>query len=253
MQQGPDVWRVMGASVSGAAHRRTQMPCQDAHGYQVLSGGVLALAAADGAGSASLSEVGAQTAVKAALHSLSCGALPLPDLALKQAAEAALMAVEQWAEEMQSPPRELASTLILCLVSANGAHALQIGDGACVLRIANESGSALMALTAPSHGEYLNETTFLVSPGAIETASLQHIEGMVTGAALFTDGLQNIALDAQSSTPHAPFFDPLFRFVDTAACSESAQSQLVTFLESPRLANRTDDDLTLLLAVLASQ
>ena len=64
-------WNVVGASVQGTSHQQNDdIPCQDAHGYRVLLNGVIVIAVADGAGSATRSDEGAQRAVKQALDSL---------------------------------------------------------------------------------------------------------------------------------------------------------------------------------------
>ena len=59
-----DSWRVVGVSVVGTSHLDRAVPCQDAHRYQVLSGGELLVAVADGAGSAARAEAGASRAVE---------------------------------------------------------------------------------------------------------------------------------------------------------------------------------------------
>jgi serine/threonine protein phosphatase PrpC len=63
-------WRVLGASVVGVSHVAHGTPCQDAHAHRLLPGGLLAVAVADGAGSASRSDEGAKAAVEAALDAL---------------------------------------------------------------------------------------------------------------------------------------------------------------------------------------
>lgn len=63
-----EAWRVTGTAVRGISHERLGMPCQDAQAFRVLPGGTLIVALADGAGSAPLSDQGAQRAVEAALE-----------------------------------------------------------------------------------------------------------------------------------------------------------------------------------------
>jgi hypothetical protein len=52
------------------------------------------------------------------------------------------------------------------------------------------------------------------------------------------------------ANPHTAFFSPLFRFVSQAKDNPTANEELKAFLESPRMRERADDDLTLLLAHL---
>jgi hypothetical protein len=50
--------------------------------------------------------------------------------------------------------------------------------------------------------------------------------------------------------PHPGFFAPLFQFLSREGDGTLAQEALASFLASPRVRGRTDDDLTLLLATL---
>ena len=59
-----------------------------------------------------------------------------------------------------------------------------------------------------------------------------------------------LALKMPEATPHAPFFSPLFRFMAQVADEAAAKEQLEAFRCSERVRERTDDDLTLLLAAL---
>jgi hypothetical protein len=61
-----------------------------------------------------------------------------------------------------------------------------------------------------------------------------------------------LALKIPEGTPHGPFFAPLFRFSGEWKEEEDAKQQLESFLRSPRVSERTDDDLTLLLATFLS-
>ena len=60
-----------------------------------------------------------------------------------------------------------------------------------------------------------------------------------------------LALQMPQGTAHTPFFAPLFKFIAEAKDLDLAHQELEGFLRSPRVSDRTDDDLTLLLASLA--
>lgn len=251
-------WRVVGASVCGLSHERLGRPCQDAHCWRLVSpGDVLVAAVADSVGSAELGEVGAEiaarTAVGAVCRDLADGVLPGEEgfwaARLKAAVAEALDAVNHEAAQRAVPPRALASTLILVVASPQGAAAAQVGDGAAV--VAHDA--ELTALTTPDTGEYLNETIFLVSPGALDRVQFRLHEGPVHHLALFSDGLEMLALKMPAGVPHGPFFAPLFRFAGQAAEPEAARGDLERFLLSPRVRERADDDLTLLLAALGER
>jgi len=248
-------WRVVAASVTGACHAKTASPCQDAHHWAQLPDGVVVAAVADGAGTAALGEVGAalaaRTAVEIMRSSLAACGLPGCDdeqpwrELLMVAVRAARQAVEALAAQRKAAVRDLATTLVLVVAAPQMVAAAQIGDGAIVL---GDGMGELITLTVPKSGEYINETMFLVSPGALDQMQVALWRGVPAHVAAFTDGLQMVALKLPEGTPHAPFFDPLFRFVANATEEAEARGKLVDFLSSPRIRERTDDDLTLLLA-----
>lgn len=251
----PDAWRVVASSVRGVGHERSGLPCQDAHAWRVRPEGALILAVADGAGSAAHSDIGAQIAVETAVMTLYAHPV-LPSAAdseqywadhLLSVMEGVRSVVEAEAVARALEVRELASTLILLVAQPGLLAVAQIGDGAVVAQ--NREGG-LFAVTTPQNGEFANETVFLVSPDAFETAQATVWRGALAHVAVFSDGLQNIALTAPHDTPYPPFFAPLFRFAAEAREPVAAAEELAAFLRSPRFAERTDDDLTLALATL---
>ncbi|GIW78307.1 MAG: hypothetical protein KatS3mg105_0114 [Gemmatales bacterium] len=58
-----------------------------------------------------------------------------------------------------------------------------------------------------------------------------------------------LALKMPQATPHPAFFSPLLRLLAETPKLDHAEAQLEGFLLSPRIAERSDDDLTLVLAV----
>ncbi|MBW3622800.1 MAG: protein phosphatase 2C domain-containing protein [Armatimonadetes bacterium] len=278
-------WRVMGASVRGTSHAKTGQPCQDAFAWDRLDEGALVLAVADGAGSASLSDIGAEIASQAAVNAVRTwlqGTYALDDLPesgstdpepgsilvepsppscereshrlseeewrrlLNASLRSALEAVNAEAGARQVPARKLACTLILLIATPDLVIAAQVGDGAAVIE---DTEGRFHVLTTPEHGEYLNQTTFLISPNALETVQFGVFRGPAAGVAAFSDGLQMLALKLPEGHPHVPFFAPLFRFAAGAEDTGPAEAELAAFLGSPRVTRRTDDDLTLVLAV----
>ena len=250
-------WKVSATSVCGSSHEKLGTPCQDASFWITQENNILLAAVADGAGSASHSDIGAQIAVQTAVETLSAE----PDLdnrlhtdpntfkpILIHALKTALKTIKKEAKTQGIKPRELASTLIILIATPHLVATAQIGDGAAVTQ--TQSGE-LIALTTPDSGEYINQTTFLISPNAIKMAQINLWQGSPTHIALFSDGLQMLALQMPFGKPHTPFFSPLFQFISKAGTT--AQTQLTSFLQSPRVRERTDDDLTLLLAALTNE
>jgi len=247
-------WQVVAASVRGTRHEKNNQPSQDALLWRELPPHWQVAVLADGAGSALQAEVGASTACRAALEAIVQEAASLsaadPDEAwqsrLRGAIRCARAAVEAEARNRKSSVRDLATTLTILVVAPDFAAAAQIGDGAA---LTVEAGGEFAVLTGPCGGEYLNETAFLTSDNAVETAQVALRRARIKHAALFCDGLQMLALKMPGAAPHTPFFAPLFRFVEAADNAEAAGAQLAAFLRSPKVTQRTDDDLSLWLAV----
>lgn len=237
-------WRVVAAAVAGESHARSGFPCQDACGWRERPDGTLVAAVSDGAGSAPLGDVGARTAVAAALAVLEAAPDPLSPETLDATLAAAIAAVHAAAAAAGREPRELAATLIVAAAAADRAAAVQVGDGAAV--IVAPDGAA-HALTRPPVGEHVNDTVFLVSPAAFEGAQRAAWRAAPLRAlVLLSDGLQRLALRMPAGDPHGPFFAPLVAFAAGAGADGSAE--LAAFLAGPRVASRSDDDRALVVA-----
>lgn len=246
--------KAIAVSVAGAGHRRRGVGCQDAAVVRNLADHVV-IAVADGAGSATHSETGARIAVEAAANFLArdAGIFLAGDRALEQrlgkAALLAKQAVEEEARRLTIEPRELASTLILCMASENHIGVLHIGDGAVVAKtIAGE----LVCISKPTKGEHFNETDFLVGKDTEQIGCFSELAAKVSDIAVFSDGLEILALNLSKFEPHAGFFEPLFRFFRGSSDVDALRSELIIFLESPKVAERVDDDLSLVLVCWGS-
>jgi hypothetical protein len=251
-------WRVVAASVRGASHEKVDVPCQDAHKWAVASDGLLVVAVADGAGSALLAEVGAVVAAGAATEFLCQSFAPSgPDRMddsvwrglLAEAVAAARNAIETEARQRAAALCDLASTLIVVVAGADFVAAIQVGDGAVV---AARTDGQILSVTRPAQAEYLNETVFLTSSEAMATAQSVVWRGSIAHLAVLSDGLQMAALHMPDGEPHPGFFTPLFNFLAQQKEDAVAQDALTTFLSSPRLRERTDDDVTLVIGTLRS-
>jgi hypothetical protein len=255
-QQTPQ-WRIVAASACGTSHLKNNQLCQDAHHWQILPDNVLVAAVADGAGSASQGKIGAMIAVETAVENISLqGPTPrkiqddtqLYQL-LQEAVVAAKKAVENEASACNHQPYDLATTLIVMVATPEVVAVAQIGDGVAVAKDLNDN---LRALTMPENGEYINETTFLTSPNALDIVQFNLWREEIANVAVLTDGLQMLALNLVLGEPHKPFFSPLFNFAMKAENPTVAKEQLSKFLGSERITQRTDDDLTLIIGVFGT-
>ncbi len=240
-------WKLLGATVTGTSHEKTGTPCQDAHRIEITNTGVVLIAFADGAGSASLAEIGAQAAVETAMESLQTAIKDVSgwEDCLREAFAAAQQKILCEADIQGEDIREFACTLTLVVSDGELTTGGSVGDGAVILGI----GDKFIPFLMPERGEYLNETGFLHDAERGNIA-LQSYQGEISGIAAFTDGLQMLALKLPEAEPHAGFFVPLFRF---ARHENASEDELRQFLQSPRVVERTDDDLTLILAVRESK
>lgn len=252
-------WRVAAASVRGAAHEKAGLPCQDAHRWLAAGGEFLIAGVADGAGSAPFAEVGAAIAARTAVESAgrrlgedpSAGRMEdsgWMELLAGTLADAK-SAVESEAGTRSVPLSDLATTLILVVAGPGFVAAAQVGDGAV---ISADGGGELSCVSRPPAGEYLNETTFLTSSEAVACAKPVVWRGKLAHVAVISDGLQMAALKLPAAEPHPGFFKPLFGYMEEQGEPAAAQEALASFLASPRLRARTDDDVTLILGALIS-
>lgn len=256
-------WRVISASVTGSSHVRSGLPCQDS--FQIVSdesSGVLIATIADGAGSAALSAIGSNVAARSATQTASelidshTDILDEADLEeiLRKAVASARDALEREAHKQGRELRDFATTLIMAICTHDVTGTSQIGDGAVVTARRGDGegdGEFVYALfSPPQRGEYANQTNFITSDlwqGTLDVRTRPERLGYMM---MFTDGIQSLALDSAASyAPHGPFFNPLLRWVGQQGDLKGAGETLKTFLSSPRVAERTDDDLTLVLAV----
>lgn len=275
---GP-AWRVAAASVAGTSHVRGGAGCQDSHRWSELGGGsaagpVLIRVLADGAGSASQAAAGAGLACSfvhdAIAACLQGGAGPRDVDRTRILGWLAALSAEtaRLAAGAGLTARDYSSTLLAAVVAADCASFFQVGDGAMVIDAAPPL-EGYEHVFWPDHDEYENVTHFAVAPDAAEHLQCAVVERPVAELAMFSDGLQRLALDFAAHQPHAPFFRSVLAPLRAAISGGSGDhggdgagggttagglpdtlsEPLAAFLDSPRVNARTDDDKTLMLAV----
>ena len=249
------MWRFLAESVVGTSHRQARTSCQDSHLCVTRRAGgadYLIAACSDGAGSASHSDAGSRLAVTAAVK-LALGFLDAGhDLATidHDVAVGWVTAIRDRiaaeADRAGVPQRQMACTLLVTVVAAAQAVFVHVGDGANVTR--DPSGS-IAPVFWPKTGEYANSTYFVTEPDAPATLQFDRRAGTVDAVAVFTDGVQALALNYTDRSAHGPFFEPLFGLLRDAAEPSDLCVPFRAFLDSKAMNDRTDDDKTLVLAV----
>ena len=249
-------WRSVQATVPGVAHRVSGGECQDACAVQTLTlsdgSPVLALAVADGAGSATRSREGAERACQTLLAECAAWLAQTTETdwnpaQAKSWLERIQTVLKQQATDVALPVREFACTLLGAVIAADRALFLQIGDGAIVIN----TGEGYRPVFWPQGGEYPNETFFTTDANAAENLECVLLTDPITEVALLTDGLQPLALHYQSRQAYEPFFRPMFqrlRDYPETGCWLELAAALERFLDSPAVNQRTHDDKTLILA-----
>jgi hypothetical protein len=244
------MWKAVGRSVAGTSHSELNVPCQDYSAYErvvIGSAPALVIAIADGAGSARLSHVGAEEAAEYLLRIIPVGLRSVFDIdeyVARQWLSDTRDHLQKIATREACELRDLGSTILVAILTDLASFFIQIGDGAWIF----ERDGKYAVATWPADGEYVNETTFLTSPNWADSIEYQVVLETLSAAAGFTDGLQRLALQFDSRSAYAPFFEPLFRVLRSTEDESSLIAPLIEFLCSDRIAERTDDDKTLVLA-----
>lgn len=248
-------WRIVSASVVGIAHQARNELCQDFHiavPWKGEYGGESLIAlVADGAGSAQFAKLGAELACqegKSLLEKLLATNSTTPPIRddIEKLIQELYARIALHADHNQTPIREYACTLLIAVISPQFSFFAQIGDGGIVVA----QDGIFELIFWPDNGEYANETHFLTDPDFLHHLQFLCNTTHYTEVALFSDGLQRLALVYENRSVHSPFFAPMLaiiRQIDPESCAMLSE-QLAIFLSSNRINERTDDDKTLVLA-----
>lgn len=251
-------WGFAAASVIGRDHLRHNLPCQDAHLCEVHEGSdgeILIAAVADGAGSATHSDAGALEACRAfasvakdLLRTHHCPADWSQETGLV-IATAVHEAEVRLAEALGVAVSDLASTLVATVVGPSGGAFFQVGDGAMVTPAEEEGLWAWIHW--PHQGEYANTTTFVTHEVDRQDFQFDTTDHVVDEIAMFSDGLQHLVLRMAEQTVQDVWFEkmmpPIRNRAEPGEYTDLSAS-LATYLGSPIVADRTSDDVTLVLA-----
>lgn len=252
-------WKYAFGSATGTSHLGANIPCQDFGLCDVLTTPaqetILVAVTADGAGSAKRSQVGAQLACN--LFQAEMAVLFLEGGHLAQITRSFIV---EWLTRFQSEVavraadegllvRDFACTLLAVVLTEDAGVFVQVGDGAIVISCQDDADEFAWIFW-PDKGEYANMTTFATQEEAKEQFLYDFKQEAFQEIALFTDGLERLALNFQSGSTHNPFFRAMFAPVRASepGYSQELSERLQAFLNSPQVNARTDDDKTLILA-----
>lgn len=248
---------IFGASVIGPLHIQKNILCQDACAYEFSPFGWGAIAVADGLGSASKSEIGAKTAVGAAIQAIKAiiegkmkEEINLHDTA-REAVNFARKELEEKAIEEQCNLRDLATTLIVVIILENNIAVAHIGDGAVVAK----KDEGLILVSGPGESEYVNEVVPLTSKGWEEFLKIIPRVSDIEYVAVFTDGCQRAALRKIQNDlePYNRFFAPLFSYAKELDDLSMGEQDIRDLLASQKISEHSEDDKTLVISVLKNR
>jgi hypothetical protein len=249
-------WSWIGACSTGSSHIRAGTTCQDSAScieLAIRDEHALLAIVSDGAGSAEYSAIGSRLVVECFARCV------IAHLRANQPVEIITKElVLNWldnvrdhifrsAEQRAISPRDMAATLVGAIIFLNCAIVCHIGDGACVLRKKEES--EWQVASWPAHGEYASSTYF-VTDDHEPNLQFNLLEGEFNEVAIFSDGIERLALDFVNGNAFTPFFEPMFApLIALGPGRDRGLSlSLRKYLDSPRVIERTDDDKSLILA-----
>lgn len=243
------MWRYAYASVVGTSHQRLQTPCQDAS-YVMLHGNKIIIAVADGLGSAAHSEVGADIACRVATDSMSKAFQSHATTDMQSLCTAAFtdarnaIMAEAIAQEKQL--RDFACTLLLVIIDDTQWVVQHIGDGAVVGFL---SDGTIKTMSAPDNGEFINSTYPLTSTDYLAQLRFTTQQEQLSGVAVLSDGVQPMCINYKTGAAFPGFFTPLVTWLRNLAQPSAANEILQKMLNSEQFRQKSDDDMTLVLAI----
>jgi len=251
-------WRYAHGSVIGLAHLNQQTECQDRFVCRTIEtdsdGEVLIAAVADGAGSTTDGQTGAEIAceffVDQTTEFLKSGIASVSSLNEDFGKRWIIFfqsRIADLARENEKEMRDYASTFVGAVVGESGAAFYQVGDGGAVFSGDGKAETYQFAIE-PNESEYVNMTEFLTDDQAANSLRFRFIEQAFEDLILFSDGIFAVAVDYQTSQPHEPFLMPMIAPLRGGNADEGLNEKLEKFLASPKLNEKTDDDKTLILA-----
>ena len=222
---------------------------QDAYSASSPGPGAVCVVVSDGAGSASHGGEGASLVcrfltVKMRAWLAHCQGLPGDEHVMGWLDELRDL-LARAASTREVARRQFAATLVMLTIKDNQLLALQIGDSALVARRAG----IWEAICWPENGEFASSTYFVTDDPAVRLRTAR-LPLDYDAFALFSDGIESLALEHATVQPHPRFFDPMIRPIDRSPETGKLKQlslALGQYLDSAAVCDRTDDDKTFVL------
>ena len=239
------MWSHSSCQVQGRGHIKNQVPCQD-RTKTIFENETYVIALADGAGSALLSHYGAACVVDSISELLvqrfdELFANEDGRLVKRSIMEKVLADINVKAAALGCTPQDLAATMLAVAVKNERFIIAHIGDGV----IGYLDGDVLKTASAPSNGEYANETYFITSRDAINTMRLfkgdiKNISGFV----LMSDGTEQSLYNKKSNSLSPSIIKLLQRNI---ILDEAAMCKQLDATFKKVILTRTHDDCSIAL------
>lgn len=185
------VWKSSGCAIQGRSHVDKGIPCQDKVGMR-SSNSTYVICLSDGAGSAKLSHYGAECVVEYGINLFISSfddvfLINDGDKAKTVILEAIIDGIKEKSNELSCNIKDLAATLLAVAVKEDKYIIVHIGDGV----IGYIENGEIKVASAPSNGEFSNETFFVTSSDAVSymkvfKGNINNIEGFV----IMSDGTE---------------------------------------------------------------
>ena len=247
-------WNAIGSNVIGTSHLKLGSECEDSYIYKEIVNGdssILICVLSDGAGSAKYAKLASQITCDVFVTEISSqilSGIELNSTHIYKVCEQLYDTLKELAKEKEVSINEFSCTLVGTIVFEHRYYFFQIGDGAIIYKSENDF---YVLFRWPDNGEFLNTTNFLIQDPNLGSLQILESYNSVDEFAIFSDGLQNLALVNQDRSVYQPFFLRLFPKLRLARNEEqllSINRALENYLSSDLINERTDDDKTLILA-----
>jgi hypothetical protein len=145
--------------------------------------------------------------------------------------------------------RDFAATSVFVISTGAETVIAHVGDGCAVLR--DEDLGIWVAPSWPHQGEFASTTFFVTDHEGLQLRISRH-KSRISAIAVFSDGIERLALDFAARTPSQQFFDSITSPViasESRGRDAQLSQQLKDYLGSKKINARTDDDKSLVIAV----